>query len=110
MSKVNQDDSGTAFLTFNGFPIETGGKTGTADFRADQKDIGRAPYATYISFAPLDKPEIVVVSVVYDGGHGGSVAPVAKAIYEQYFKDEILSINPNYTFSNAVNTIPEDNK
>lgn len=110
MSKANQDDYGTAFLTFNGFPIETGGKTGTADFREDQKDIGRAPYATYISFAPLDNPEIVVVSVVYDGGHGGSVAPVAKAIYEQYFKDEILSINPSYAFSNAVNTIPEDNK
>lgn len=110
MSKVNQDDSGTAFATFNGFPIQTGGKTGTADFRADQKDIGRSPYATYISFAPLDNPQIAVVAVIYDGGHGGSVAPVAKAIYEQYFKDEILSINPGYTFSNAVNTVPEDNK
>lgn len=110
MSKVNEDESGTAAATFMNFPIKTGGKTGTADFRADQTDYGRAPYATYVSFAPLDDPEIVFVGVVYDGGHGGSVAPVAKAIYEQYFKDDILAINPNYQFSEILSSIPSDNK
>lgn len=110
MSKVNEDETGTAAATFMNFPIKTGGKTGTADFREDQTDYGRAPYATYVSFAPLEDPEIVFVGVVYDGGHGGSVAPVAKAIYEQYFKNRILESNPNYQFSEILSGIPSDNK
>ena len=110
MSGVNEDDSGTAYATFANFPIKTGGKTGTADFRTDQKELGREPYATYVSFAPYDDPEIVVAGVVYDGGHGGSIAPVAKAIYEVYFQDKIKEINPNYGFNELISQIPEDNK
>ena len=99
MSKVNSDDNGTAAARWQGFPkeIPTGGKTGTADFdEQHQKDFGRAPYATYVSFAPLDDPEIAVVSVVFDGGHGGSIAGAVRAVFEQYFKDRILQIDPNY--------------
>ena len=58
--------------------IETAGKTGTADFSDKQYEVGRAPFATYVSFAPADKPEIAVVTVVYDGGHGGYVASSCK--------------------------------
>ena len=70
----------------------------------------RQPYAPYISFAPYDDPEIIVVGVVYDGGHGGSVAPLAKAVYEEYFKDRIKEIDPNYSFSPYLENIPKDNK
>ena len=111
MYKVNSDESGgTATAAFEGFPIETAGKTGTADFKEDQKDYGRAPFATYISFAPFDKPRIAVVVVLYDAGHGGTIANVARDIYEQYFKDEILKKEPGYSFSSAVTSIPADNK
>lgn len=96
MSKVNSDDSGTAASKWRGFPIATGGKTGTADFAENQKERGRAPYATYVSFAPLDDPEIAVVAVVFDGGHGGSIAGAVRAVFEQYFKDRILAEDPNY--------------
>ena len=96
MSKVNSDDSGTAASRWQGFPIATGGKTGTADFAENQKERGRAPYATYVSFAPLDDPEIAVVAVVFDGGHGGSIAGAVRAVFEQYFKDRILAEDPNY--------------
>lgn len=96
MSKVNSDDSGTAASKWQGFPIATGGKTGTADFAENQKERGRAPYATYVSFAPLDDPEIAVVAVVFDGGHGGSIASAVRAVFEQYFKDRILADDPNY--------------
>lgn len=90
---------GTANDTFGDFPIPNGGKTGSATFNSDyQGEIGRTSYATYIGFAPYDKPEIAVCVVIFDGGHGGYVAPVAKAVYEEYFKDEILKINPNYEF------------
>lgn len=97
MSKVNSDDSGTAASKWQGFPISTGGKTGTADFAENQKERGRSPYATYVSFAPLEDPEIAVVAVVFDGGHGGYIAGAVRAVFEQYFKDRILEIDPNYS-------------
>lgn len=111
MHKVNNDETGgTATAAFVGFPIDTAGKTGTADFREDQKDYARSPFATYISFAPFDDPKIAVVVVLYDAGHGGTIANVARNIYEQYFKDEILKEQPGYTFSSAVSSVPADNK
>lgn len=96
MSKVNSDDSGTAASKWQGFPISTGGKTGTADFAENQKERGRSPYATYVSFAPLEDPEIAVVAVVFDGGHGGYIAGAVRAVFEEYFKDRILADDPNY--------------
>lgn len=98
MKKVNNDEEGTATAAFTGFPsqITTAGKTGTADFSETQYENGRAPFATYVSFAPADAPEIAVVAVVYDGGHGGYAAPIARAVYEAYFKERILEIDPQY--------------
>ncbi len=96
MSKVNEEEGGTARAAFLGFPISTGGKTGTADFSNTQKEYGRSPYATYISFAPVEEPEIAVVAVVFDGGHGGSIASAVRAVYEAYFKDTLLEMDPDY--------------
>lgn len=96
MSRVNNEEGGTARAKFLGFPITTAGKTGTADFREDQKEYGRAPYATYVSFAPVEDPEIAVVAVVFDGGHGGSIAGAVRAVYEAYFKDRLLQMDPDY--------------
>lgn len=110
MRKVN-DESGTASNVFIGFPINTAGKTGTADFSDTQSEIGRSPFATYVGFAPVEDPEIVVAIVMYDAGHGGSSAAyVAKAIYEQYFKEKILGANPSYDFFDYVDNVPSDNK
>ncbi len=70
-----------------GVPI--GGKTGTAQVvrkgegkgQADLKDHG-----WFVSFAPVDNPQIAVVVLVENGGFGGFVAtPVAKAVYEAAF-------------------------
>lgn len=115
MGKVNMDDGGTAASAFMGFPIQTGGKTGTADFSNSQREVGRSPFATYVSFAPLEDPEIAVVTVVYDGGHGGYAAPVARAVYEAYFKERLLEMDPNYaskspSFQKYVMEAPADNK
>lgn len=101
MSKVNEEEGGTARAAFLGFPISTGGKTGTADFSNTQKEYGRSPYATYISFAPVEEPEIAVVAVVFDGGHGGSIASAVRAVYEAYFKDTLLEMDPNYAYKSA---------
>ena len=98
MTAVNNEEGGTARLAFEGFPkqIQTAGKTGTADSSEDQREKGRSPYATYVGYAPADDPEIAVVAVVFDGGHGSSIASAVRAVYEAYFKDRILQLDPNY--------------
>mgnify|MGYP001350180042 CR=1 FL=1 len=97
MTAVNNEEGGTAKAAFQGFPIETAGKTGTADFGDEhQREIGRSPYATYVSYAPANDPQIAVVAVVFDGGHGSYIASAVRAVYEAYFKDQLLQMDPNY--------------
>jgi len=96
MRKVTEE--GTASTAFQGFPIENGGKTGSATFQNNQHDVGREAFGVYVGFAPLNNPKIAVCIVVYDGAHGGYVAPVARAIYETYFKNDILAQKPDYQF------------
>lgn len=84
MKKVNEE-GGTASVVFRNYPIETGGKTGTAQFSKNQTEMGRAAYGWFAGFAPYENPQIVVVGVVYDGGHGNYVARAVKAVYDQYF-------------------------
>lgn len=75
--------AGTAAGAFAGFPIDQvpiAGKTGTADLPP------KAPFAWFASFAPVQNPRYVVVTMVEQGGHGGeSAAPVARALYEKLF-------------------------
>lgn len=97
MYMTNHVPGGTAYNTFKDFPIKTAGKTGTATFRENQNEVGRQAYGVYVSFAPFDDPEIAVCVVVYDGLSGGSVAPVARAIYETYWRDEIKTNYPGYS-------------
>jgi len=42
-------------------------------------------YGLFVSFAPYEDPEIVVVVLVPQGGHGGYTAPIAREIYAHYF-------------------------
>ncbi|MDQ3099336.1 MAG: penicillin-binding protein 2 [bacterium] len=77
---VNQK-GGTAY-TFFDYPIETAGKTGTAESHEDQK-----PHAWYTGYAPYKNPEITVTVLVERGGEGSSVAaPLAKEVMDFYFK------------------------
>jgi penicillin-binding protein 2 len=96
MEKVNEEE-GTAFQAFDKFPIKTAGKTGSATYKENglQEKVGRTSYGIYVGFAPYDKPEIAVSVVIFDGGHGGYVAPVARAVYEYYFREELKKV-PNF--------------
>lgn len=98
MLRVTSGEDGTAAGVFDGLPITTAGKTGSATFSEQQNSYGRTSYGVYLGFAPYDKPEIAVCVVIFNGGHGGYVAPVARAIYEAYFKDTILQRDPGYVF------------
>lgn len=86
MSLVTSAPGGTARAAFEGFPIPVAGKTGTAEKKPDDD------YALFIAYAPADPtkvPEIVVVAVIEQGGHGSSVAaPVVRRVLEAYFHTE----------------------
>jgi penicillin-binding protein 2 len=76
-------DGGTASSAFVGFPLEKypiAGKTGTAQ---------KPPYdnsGVFACYAPANKPEIVVVIFLEQGGSGsGGAAPIARKILEAYF-------------------------
>jgi penicillin-binding protein 2 len=77
---------GTSAWLFHNFPIKVAGKTGTAQAPQAPGEASGAGHAWYIAFAPYDKPEIAVVVLVERGGSGSTAAaPIAKAIFEQYF-------------------------
>jgi penicillin-binding protein 2 len=83
--------------------ITVGGKTGTAQVVSINKDSKYLAerfrdHAWFISFAPVEKPEIALSVLVEHGGHGGSsAAPIAKKAIEAYFlpaekKKELLHV------------------
>lgn len=77
-------EGGTAWPFFT-FPIETAGKTGTAEY-GDAK--GRT-HAWYTSYAPADDPKIALTVLVEGGGEGSSIAaPIAKEAYRWYFSPD----------------------
>lgn len=72
-------EDGTASSYFAGFPIQVGGKTGSAQM------VGHSATGVFVSFAPYDEPELAVCVVGEYASSGGSLAPVAIAAYDQYF-------------------------
>jgi penicillin-binding protein 2 len=73
-------EDGTASSVFRNFPIEVGGKTGSAQNTGD-----RSAHGLFVSFAPYDNPEIAVCVVGEYAGSGGALAPVCLEIYREYF-------------------------
>ena len=84
MKSVTSGESGTAYVRFKDFNIEVGGKTGSAEAGQDKnnKDIVNAWFA---AFAPYDDPEIAVVVMVENGGHGNYTAEAVRNIIAEYF-------------------------
>lgn len=84
MKSVTSGESGTAYVRFKNFNIEVGGKTGSAEAGQDKNgnDIVNAWFA---AFAPYDDPEIAVVVMVENGGHGNYTAEAVRDIMAEYF-------------------------
>jgi penicillin-binding protein 2 len=80
---VTEGGGGTARRLKN--PLySVGGKTGTA-----QNPHGN-DHSWFVGYAPLDNPEIVVVALVENAGHGSEVAaPVAGKVIEAYMKKKL---------------------
>ena len=67
-----------SYSALEGFPIKTGGKTGTAEN-------GGSDHANFICFAPYDKPEIAVAVMVEHGAKSFVAVNAARKIMEKYF-------------------------
>ena len=111
VNTVENNGTGTSFLFYRNDDdepvadwledegIQTAGKTGTAEFCdnlsqekgwcTEEKILNGEVLPThswYVGYAPFDKPEIVVVAFVYNGGEGSQwSAPIVRDIIAAYY-------------------------
>ncbi len=104
----------TAYTPFHGTKYDAAGKTGSAQVASIKQDEkydakttteNKRDNAMFLSFAPYENPEIVVVVAIENVAKGGgarNAAPVARQIMNQYFGDRVIesideSRHPNHT-------------
>ena len=97
MYKVAHKSGGTAYSTFANYPIKIAAKTGTAQH--GNSDIA-SDNASFVCFAPLDDPQIAISVYIEKGGHGYTLAQIAKAILDVYF--EIGEVSDVNSFENQI--------
>ena len=74
--------TGSSGGTFSGYPVSVASKTGTPQVTEDIVN------STFVCFAPADDPELAIAVVIEEGWQGYTGAPVAKAIFDDYFNVE----------------------
>ena len=89
MKSVTSDTGGTAYVRFKDFNISVGGKTGSAEAPNNQV------HAWFVGFAPFENPEIAIVVMVENGGHGNYTAEVVRDIMGEYFGMNTQNIEEN---------------
>lgn len=87
MRACAQVPGGSAYSYFGDYPISVAAKTGTPETR-------EFPNSTFICFAPIEDPQIAVAVVIEKGWHGYTGAPVARAIFDEYFASRLSTIQP----------------
>lgn len=98
MRSVTSETGGTAYNIFKDFNIEVGGKTGSAE-------AGTKVNAWFAGFAPFDNPEIAVVVMVENGGHGNYTAEAVREIMKEYFGMNTQNVEEDLTAKAYVETI-----
>lgn len=99
MYMVTQEDAdfwGTAYSVFHDYPVKVAAKTGTAEIGIK----GASDNGAFICFAPLEDPQIAIAVYVEKGGHGSTLATIAKNMLDVYFDvDEVGDVN---SFENQI--------
>lgn len=85
-------DDGTASAVFEDFPIEVGGKTGTAEVSQGSDNV------LFVGFAPYDNPQIAVAVVIEHGASSRYAAMIGRDMFASYLglnevKDSIILPN-----------------
>ena len=76
----NVMENGTAAPVFADYPLEIGGKTGTAQVGKTRSNNG-----IFMAFAPFDKPEIVASCIIEQGGESNDCSVTIKGMFNKYF-------------------------
>lgn len=97
MRMATSEAGGTAYSIFKNFKVEVAGKTGSAEAGKDEND-NDVVHAWFVCFAPYENPEIAVVAMIENGGHGNYAAEIARDVLNQYFgSNETTVINESST-------------
>ena len=81
MQDVLYSPNGTAFdPQWQSVPARVAGKTGTAE-----QFIGASDHGSFVCFAPVEDPQIAIAIYIEKGGHGSTLASIARAILREYF-------------------------
>ena len=84
-------EEGTAASIFRDFEIAVGGKTGSAEAPGNKVN------AWFAGFAPFDNPEIAVIVMVENGGHGYYAAEAVREIMREYFGMNTQDVSESVT-------------
>lgn len=94
MHAVMQGERGTARAVGTGAPYQMAGKSGTAqvfsvaqedEYNEDEIEYRLRDHALFISFAPVENPQIAVAVILENGSSGSRVAaPIARALMDRY--------------------------
>ncbi|MBR6708701.1 MAG: hypothetical protein IKL84_03385 [Clostridia bacterium] len=79
LKSVTEDD-GSAARIFRDYPLNVGGKTGTA-----QVGENKSANAVFCAFAPWEDPEIAVSCIIEQGGNGTDAGVAVREIFDLYF-------------------------
>ena len=95
MRMAASEAGGTAYNVFKNFKVEVAGKTGSAEAGPNNETV----HAWFVCFAPYENPEVAVVVMIENGGHGNYAAEVARDILNQYFgvNETTTTINESTT-------------
>jgi penicillin-binding protein 2 len=75
--------------------VDIAGKTGTAQviemkggyMKTEQQTYFSRDHAWFVSYAPVENPQIAIAVLVEHGGHGGdAAAPMAKKVFEKFIE------------------------
>ena len=100
--------------------INVAGKTGTAEYcddialKAGRCDVAVGEtlptHAWFMSYAPVEAPEIVVLAWVYDGGEGSVIsAPIAHDVMDSYFRRSRGLLEETTPEETTEETVPPEN-
>lgn len=84
MRRVVEEHTDESML-INQINVDVAGKTGTAE-----ENLARPAHALFVSYAPFNKPEISVTTVIPYGYSSGNAEELAGFIYAYYFDPEKL--------------------
>ncbi len=103
MKSVTSDTTGTAYVRFQDFNISVGGKTGSAEAIGDNGQ--EVVHAWFAGYAPFENPEIAIVVMVENGGHGNYTAEVVRDIMEEYFGMNTQDVQEDMSATNYNQTL-----